>query len=151
MNHQQCCQLLLSSSNTASQPDDNFQASLILTPNLLPEPGQNSATCRAAHQWGKQIIPFFLNYFSSQTSEGHLNSIMWALPTAFLQPTVKLWMITQVESSAVVFLINTVFLSVSFSFSLSEHQSQFYRGHHSWEKKILSDSSLAAFSDQHTS
>lgn len=88
---------------------------------------------------------------SSQTSEGHLNSIIWALPTAFLQPIVKLCMITQMESSAVVLLINTVFLSVSFSFSLSEHQTQFYRGHHSWEKKILSDSSLGAFSDQHTS
>lgn len=51
------------------------------------------------------------------------------------QSTVKLGVITQVESSAVVFLINTVFLSISFSFSLSEHQSQFYRGHHSWGNK----------------
>lgn len=135
INHQQRCQLLLSFSNTARQPDGNFQASLVLTPNLLPEPGQNSATCHAAHQWGKQITPLFLNYLSSQTTEGRLNSIMRALPSAFPQPTVKLGVITQVESSAVVFLINTVFLSISFSFSLSEHQSQFYRGHHSWENK----------------
>lgn len=112
LNHRWGCGLLPSSSTTASQPDGNFQAGLVLTPDLLPKPEQHSPTCHPTHPWGEHLAPFLLDYFLHSNHSGHPSSTRGAPPTVFPQPTIKPVTITQEESSAVVSLMNPILLSV---------------------------------------